>query len=57
MTDYEKMREELSRMTMKELRQIARDEGICLGYAGSRKYSAAAEIASQRRYREKEGIA
>lgn len=52
MTDYEKMHEELSRMTVKQLRAIARDEGICLGYSGATKAGCVGEIVSQRRYRE-----
>lgn len=54
MTDYEKMREELSRKTVKELRAIARDEGICLSYSGATKAGIVGEIASQRHYREHE---
>jgi hypothetical protein len=52
MTDYEKMREDLARKTMKELRAIARDEGICLGYDGARKDSTVAAIVGQRKHRE-----
>lgn len=43
--------DELMRMTMRELRQLARDEGVCLGYAGSRKDTAVNEIVSCERYR------
>lgn len=53
MSDYETMRAELSRLTMRELKQIAKDEGICLGYDGSRKTTTVNAIVSQRRYREK----
>ena len=55
MTDYNKMRDKLSKLTMKELKQIARDEGICLGYAGARKNTTVNEIVSQRQYREFNG--
>jgi len=54
MMDFEKMCDELSRKTVKELRQIARDKGICLGYSGASKKSMVGEIASQIRYRERE---
>ena len=49
--EYEAMRESLMRLTVKELRGIARDEGICLGYAGANKRSMVGEIVGQRRYR------
>jgi len=55
MTDYERMREELSRKTVKELRAIAREEGICLSYSGATKAGTVNEIVSQRRYRETNG--
>ena len=55
MTDYEKMREDLSRMTVKQLRAIARDEGICLGYSGATKAGIVGEIVGQRRHFEMEG--
>lgn len=55
MTDYEEMRAELSKLTVKELRSIARAEGICLGYSGATKAGAVNEIVSQRRHREHEG--
>ncbi|MBR4687083.1 MAG: hypothetical protein IKP01_02115 [Bacteroidales bacterium] len=54
MTDYDKMRDQLSRMTVKQLRKIARDEGICLGYSGATKAGTVNEIVSQRRHREHE---
>ena len=53
--DYEKMRGELSKLTVKQLRDIARKEGICLGYAGSNKAGTVNEVVSQREYREREG--
>jgi threonine aldolase len=46
------MRADLSAKTMKQLREIARAEGICLGYDGARKDTAVAAIVSQRRHRE-----
>ena len=52
MTDYEEMRAELSKLTVKELRAIARAEGICLSYSGATKAGGVGEIVSQRRYRE-----
>ena len=45
------MRERLMKLTLKQLKQIAKDEGITLGYAGSRKDTCAAEIVAQRRHR------
>ena len=48
---WEDMRERLMGLTTKQLRQIARDEGITLGYAASRKDTTVAEIVSQRRSR------
>ena len=52
---WDAMREELSGMTLKELRVLAKRDGICLGYAASRKDTCVAEIVSQRRYREENG--
>lgn len=52
MTDYDKMRDELMCMTVKQLKQIARDDGICLSYSGATKAGTVNEIVSQRRYRE-----
>lgn len=49
--DWDEMREGLARLTMRELRQVARDEHITLGYAGGRKDSCVEEIVSQRQYR------
>ena len=48
---WDEMRERLMRLTTTQLRQIARDEGIALGYAASRKDTTVAEIVSQRRHR------
>lgn len=52
-TDYDAMRADLMRKTMKELRAIAKAEGICLGYDGARKDTAAAAIVANREYRAK----
>jgi hypothetical protein len=46
------MRADLARYTMKQLREVARAEGICLGYDGARKDTAVAAIVSSRRHRE-----
>ena len=54
MTDWDKMREELSSLTKAELFQIARDEHITLGTAAARKESTVAEIVTWRRCRELE---
>lgn len=51
--DYGRMRDELSALTMRQLRAIAKSEGICLGYAGGRKASAVDEIVGQRRHRDR----
>ena len=55
MTDYEKMRDELMGMTVKQLKQVARDEGICLSYSGATKAGTVNEIVSQRRHRDMDG--
>ena len=52
-TDYSAMRADLARHTMKQLREIARAEGICLGYDGARKDTAVAAIVGNREYRER----
>lgn len=46
---WEQMREHLMGLTMKQLKQIAKDEGICLGYAASRKYLTVDDIVGHRR--------
>lgn len=38
-------------MTMKEIRAVAKDEGICLGYDGSRKANAIGLILEWRRFK------
>ena len=56
MTDkYGAMRGELAKLTTKQLRGIAREEGICLGYSGATKRGMVDEIVGQRRYREMGG--
>lgn len=52
---YAAMRADLSNLTMKQLREIARAEGITLGYDGSRKDTAIAAIISWRRHVDKDG--
>lgn len=49
---YDAMRADLMRMTMKELRAIARAEGICLGYDGATRRGTVDAIVGERRYRE-----
>lgn len=43
----------LERMTMKQLREVAKAEGICLGYDGARKQSTIEAIRVQRGYQER----
>ena len=45
------MRERLMKLTMKQLKQIARDEKIALGYDASRKDTCGGAIVSARRHR------
>ena len=49
---YAQMRMDLANHTMKQLREIARAEGICLGYDGARKETAVAAIVAWRRHAE-----
>lgn len=56
MTDFDALRDELSRKTTKELRQLARDEGITLGYDAARKDTMVSAIVSQLRHREMEDV-
>lgn len=49
---YDQMRDELSKMTMGELKEIAKREGITLGYASARKTTTVNEIVSWRRSRD-----
>ena len=48
--DEEAMRRALTRLTVRELRQVAREEGVCLGYEGSTKAGIVGAIVSHRRY-------
>lgn len=43
-------RERLEKMTMKEIKAVAKDEGITLGYDGSRKANAIGFILEWRRF-------
>ena len=52
-TDYDAMRADLARRTMKQLREVARAEGICLGYDGATKRGTVDAIVGQRQYRER----
>jgi hypothetical protein len=44
-------RERLEKMTMKEIKAVAKDEGIALGYDGSRKVNAIGLILEWRRFK------
>nr|DAR41473.1 MAG TPA: HeH/LEM domain [Caudoviricetes sp.] len=44
-------RERLEKMTMKEIKAVAKDEGITLGYDGSRKANAIGLIIEWRRFK------
>lgn len=44
-------RERLEKMTMEEIKAVAKDEGICLGYDGSRKADAVIAIIEWRRFK------
>ena len=48
--DEEAMGRALMRLTVRELRRLAREEGVCLGYAGSTKAGIVGAIVSHRRY-------
>ena len=52
---WDEMRERLMGLTTKQLRQLARDEGITLGYAASRKDTTVGAIVSARRHRAMSG--
>lgn len=43
------VRRALMRLTLRELRRVARDEGVCLGYA-TRKADVVGEIVAHRHY-------
>jgi len=49
---YDEIRKRLTAMTCDQLRKLARDEGICLGYAASRKKDMVDEIVAHLRYRD-----
>lgn len=53
MTD--KTKDELERMTMKQLREYAKEVGCCLGYDGARKETAVRAILSFQYYHNLEG--
>ena len=55
MDRYDEMRSELMAMTLKDLKRLAKAEGISLGYDASRKDSAVGCIVSNMRYREANG--
>lgn len=54
-TDYDQMRADLMALTMRQLKDIARAEGICLGYDGSRKDTTVNAIVSSRRGKARRG--
>ena len=49
---YAAMRADLGAKTMKQLREIAKREGITLGYDGATKRGTVDAIVGQRKYRE-----
>lgn len=51
MTTEAEDRERLEKMTMKEIKSVAKDEGISLGYDGSRKANAIGLILEWRRFK------
>lgn len=48
--EEERMVRELSKLTVRQLREMARSEGVCLGYAGATKAGIVQEIVSYRRH-------
>lgn len=54
--EWDAMRERLMALTMAQLKAIAKDEGICLGYDGSRKDTTVSAIVSHRRHRALNGL-
>ena len=54
---WDEMRDQLMGLSVKELKAIAKEEGICLGYAAARKDSMVGEIVTYRRNRELHGDA
>lgn len=51
MTTEAEDRERLEKMTMKQLREVAKDEGISLGYDAARKSNAIGLILEWRRFK------
>lgn len=51
MTTESEDRERLEKMTMKEIKAVAKDEGISLGYDAARKASASGSILEWRRFK------
>lgn len=51
MTTEAEDRECLEKMTMKQLREVAKNEGICLGYDGLRKADAVIAIIEWKRFK------
>ena len=51
MTTETEDRERLEKMTMKEIKAVAKDEGITLGYDGSRKADAVIAIIEWKRFK------
>ncbi len=47
--EEEAMRRALMRLTLRELRRVAREEGVCLGYV-TRKADVVGEIVAHRHY-------
>lgn len=54
--DYDAMRADLMSRTVRQLREIARAEGICLGYDGSTKKRIVGAIVSHRWHIEREDM-
>lgn len=51
MTTEAEDRQRLEKMTMKQLREVAKNEGVCLGYDGARKSNAIGLILEWRRFK------
>ena len=51
MTTEAEDRERLEKMTMKQLREVAKNEGVCLGYYCLRKADAVIAILEWRRFK------
>lgn len=50
-TIWQEMRERLSALSLKQLKQLAKDEEITLGFAASRKDACVGAIVAERRHR------